>query len=121
MHTVIVSREVRKDKKTGEPVIQRMSLPIGKPFDFTDEEHDDIMAMSPGALRDVVNEGAEDHLVVENDRVEQAAREAAEQARTTGAAPGDAAVTAKTAATGRSARKQPDNNNAGEAADDEEL
>lgn len=116
-HTVHLAREHpsgRKDKE-GNPIHERISPKIGEPFDFTDEEVDDIRAAHPLGLRETINEGGE---VKEDADIERAVQEAHEQARQAGpqtGALGDAAVTARTGAQGRGARRQPDNSGAKEA------
>lgn len=113
-HSVVVSRphpSGRKDKE-GNPVHERIQPPLGQPFDFTDEEVEDINRMHPAALREPINEGGREGGESEEDK---AAREAVEAAAPHRAAPADAARVARTAAVGKGARKQPDNTDRGEA------
>lgn len=84
------------------PAFKRISPKIGEPFDFTDEEVDDIRAANPLGLREPVNEGDPK----ENDVIDQAVREAHEAAAQAGPNTGaldDAAVTARTGAIQRAA------------------
>jgi hypothetical protein len=114
-HTVILSRphpSGRKDRE-GNPVHERITPKIGQPFDFTDEEIEHVKAANPYGLRDPVNEGEAE--TRDADAADKAAREAAEEAAKKRSAAGDAAVTARTGALGKGARKQPDNVHAGEA------
>lgn len=112
-HTVVVSRphpSGKKDKE-GNPIHERIQPPLGQPFDFTQEEIDDINRMHPTALRDPINEGGEEQELPED----KAEREAVDAARPHRAAPADAARVARTAAVGKGGRKQPDNTDRGEA------
>lgn len=112
-HTVHLSRprkDGRKDKE-GNPIHERISPKIGEPFDFTDDEAEDVRTAHPTGIRDPVNEGAEPK---EEEDIEKAVREAHEAAAQNRGAPGDAGNTARTGALGRGARKQPDNSGAAE-------
>lgn len=121
-HTVHVARphpSGRKDRD-GNPVHERISPKIGEPFDFTEEEVNDIRNANPLGLRETINEGGE---VREDADVERAVREAHEAARQAGpnvGALGDAAVTARTGARGQGARRQADNTGAKEVKGSEE-
>lgn len=120
-HTVHLSRphpNGRKDRD-GNPIHERIIPKIGEPFDFTEEEINDIRTANPLGLREPINEGGETR---EDADVERAVREAHEAAALNRGAPGDAAVTARAGALGRGARKQPDNSGAKEVkASDDDL
>jgi hypothetical protein len=58
-HSVFLSRprkDGRKDAQ-GNPRHERVAPKIGEPFDFTDEEVEDIRASDPTSLREPINEG----------------------------------------------------------------
>lgn len=112
-HTVILSRPHKNGRKNkeGEPIHERIVPKIGEPFDFTDEEANDIRNGHPTGIREPVNEGGE---TKEDADIEQAVREAHEAAAQNRSAAGDAATTARSGAIGKGARKQPDNSGAAE-------
>jgi hypothetical protein len=43
--------------RQGNPLHERVAPKIGEPFDFTDEEVEDIRASDPTSLREPINEG----------------------------------------------------------------
>jgi hypothetical protein len=118
-HSVFISRPRKDGRKdpAGNPVHERVKVPIGEPFDFTDEEAEDIRRSSPGGLREPVNEGSGTKEEQEAEEAVQKAREAAAQNR---GAPGDAANVARTGAHGKGARRQPANEGRNEAPEGEE-
>lgn len=124
-HTVILSREhpnKRKDKE-GNPIMQRVVPKLHEPFDFTDEEAEDIRNAHPLGIREPVNEGGE---FKEDKDVDEAVRQAHEQATQGRGSVVDAVNTARAGAQGKGARKQPDNSGAAETrqaglADEDDL
>lgn len=102
-----------RKNRHGDVIHQSVRPQIGEPFDFTDEELEDIRRSNPAAIREPINEGQPATAVTAE--VDLAGETAAEQARAGRAAPDDARRVARTAATGRGARKQPDNTDQGEA------
>lgn len=117
-HAVFLRRPRQDGRKdaAGNPVHESIKPKIGEPFDFTDEEAEQIRRANPGGLREPVNEGGtrEDR---EAEEAVQKAREAAAQNR---GAPGDAANVARTGAQGKGARRQPANEGRNEAPEGED-
>lgn len=100
LHSVILSRphsNKRKDKE-GNPVHQRIVPPVGKPFDFTDDEVDDLKA-SGHEFRQPTNEGGQP--TGDADDADRAAEEAARAADGNRSASLDAANTARAGAKGK--------------------
>lgn len=109
VHTVILARDSGKKDPKGEPIMQRVTPPIGKPFQFSEDEVKDIMQASPLALRDPVEESEVKKKVEEAvSQGQQAAAQAG--AAMGGAAAGDAAQVAIAAAKGRGAKKNTSGN-----------
>ena len=100
LHTIILAREDGRDAK-GEPKFKRVTPEIGKPFDFTDEEHKSIIASRSSAVRDPQNETGDPEAAA------QKGAEAAAEAAKRQVAEGDAASIASTAARGKAKNKNP--------------
>lgn len=100
-NTIFLSRE-QPAVRGQSPSFKRISPKIGEPFEFTEEEVDDIRAANPLGLREPIQEGVPQ----ENEAIEQAVREAHEAAAQAGPNVGalnDAAVTAREGAIERAA------------------
>lgn len=115
IHVARPNPKGHKDKE-GNVIHDHVRPKIGEPFDFTDEELDDINRASPGAVREPINEGSEGGTARESAE-DQAAREAVERSFQNRGAPADAARVARTAAVGKGKRVQADNTDRGEAAE----
>ena len=100
--TVVISRDSGRKNPKGEAIFTRITPPLGKPFPFTEEEVKDITGANPLALREPVDETELPKAI------KQAAEKAAEGAKALpmgGAAAGDAAQVAVTAARGKKPSK----------------
>ena len=102
VHSVVLSRDTGKKDAKGLPIFARLTPPIGKPFSFTQEEHDDIVKANPNALRDPKDESEM------SDKIKAAADAAMKNAGALpmgGSAAGDAAMVAVTEAKGKKATR----------------
>jgi hypothetical protein len=117
-HSVFLSRPRKDGRKdaAGNPLHERVAPKIGEPFDFTDEEVEDIRASDPTSLREPINEGGSK----EEREAEEAVQRAQEETAKNRGAPGDAANVARTGAHGKGSRRQPANEGRNEAPEGEE-
>lgn len=117
-HSVFLSRPRKDGRKdaAGNPKHERIAPKIGEPFEFTDEEVEDIRASDPTSLREPVNEGGSK----EEREAEEAVQRAQEEAAKNRGAPSDAANVARTGAQGKGVRRQASNEGRNEAPETEE-